>query len=82
MNGKPGDSPITDITIHGLGVYSPKTDALIREIIQLGGREQIEPMLVSDYSRHNRPNVPELEEVLARVRDRLTRDAKERGWEV
>src|SRR5712691_10446020 len=39
-NGKPGDQPLTDITVHGLAVYSPKADALIREIVQLGGSYQ------------------------------------------
>jgi hypothetical protein len=82
MNGKPGDSPITDITLHGLGVYSPKADALIREIIRLGGRDQIEPMLLSEYSPYRQPDVPKLEGTLGHIRDQLFRDAKERGWEV
>jgi len=32
MNGKHGDHPITDICDHGLSIFSPKADALIREI--------------------------------------------------
>ena len=32
MNGKPGDHPINDICDHQLSVFSPKADALIREI--------------------------------------------------
>ncbi len=36
MNGKPGDSSLTDIVIHGLGVYSPEIDALILDAHEAG----------------------------------------------
>jgi hypothetical protein len=32
LNGKPGDHPINDICDYQLSVFSPKADALIREI--------------------------------------------------
>jgi hypothetical protein len=32
MNGKAGDHPLTDILVHGLPVFSPEVDALIKEI--------------------------------------------------
>ena len=82
MNGKPGDSPITDITVHKLAVYSPDADALVVEIVMLGGRDEIEPRLQAEYSPHASPDIRAVTEYLVTVRDRRRRDAKERGWEV
>ena len=82
MNGKPGDSPITDITVHKLPVYSPDADALVVEIVMLGGRDEIEPTLQGQYSPYGDPDIRALTEYLVGVRDRRRRDAKERGWEV
>ena len=31
-NGKPGDHPITDITLHRLTVFGPEIDELVRDI--------------------------------------------------
>jgi hypothetical protein len=31
-NGKPGDSPVTDIVHYGREVFSPETNQLVREI--------------------------------------------------
>jgi len=31
-NGKAGDHPVTDVTIHGLPAFDPAVDALIRDI--------------------------------------------------
>ena len=81
MNGKPGDSPITDITVHKLQVYSPDADALVVEIVMLGGRDEIEPRLLAEYDPHARPDIRVLTEYLVSVRDRRRRDAKERGWQ-
>ena len=78
MKGKPGDDPITDITDHGLLVYSPDADALIVEIVELGGRDEIEPKLQSQFHPQRRPDLRTMTEYLASVRDRR-RDAKERG---
>jgi len=81
-NGKPGDHPLTDIIIHGLAVYSPKADALVREIVQLGGRKEIEDMLLTRYNTFLNPDVAELERVLTEVRDRLSQAVKDRGGDV
>lgn len=35
-NGKPGDSPFTDIVAHGLEVISPEVTRLVKEIVKLG----------------------------------------------
>jgi hypothetical protein len=82
MNGKPGDSPVLDITVHKLLVYSPDADALVVEIVRLGGRDEIEPKLVSEFHPTARPDLKRVTAYLAEVRDRRLRDAKERGWEV
>jgi hypothetical protein len=82
MNGTPGDTPILDITVHGLLVYSPDADALIVEIVRLGGRDEIEPKLVGEFHPTRRPDLKKVTAYLAGVRDRRLRDAKERGWEV
>ena len=40
-NGKPLDHPVTDVVIHGMPVFSPRVDELIREIDTLGGRAEL-----------------------------------------
>jgi hypothetical protein len=40
-NGKPGDHPVNDICNHGLAVFSPRADALIRELDRLAGRDRM-----------------------------------------
>ena len=37
----------SDHLIHGLLVHSSKADALVREIVRLGGRKEIEDMLLA-----------------------------------
>ena len=80
-NGKPGDHPYTDIVLHGLSVYTPAIDALVREIANLGGRDEISDMLLLESNEYSRPDVAKLERVLTEIRDRRARDARERGWE-
>lgn len=82
MNGKPGDTPILDITAYKLLVYSPDADALVEEIVRLGGRDEIEPTLLGEFHPSAHPDLKKVTEYLAAVRDRLLRNAKERGWEV
>ena len=41
-NGKPGDHPVTDIVVHNMPVFSPRIDALITDIVALGGRKNLE----------------------------------------
>jgi len=75
-NGKPGDHPFTDIVLHGLAVYSPEADSLVREIAALGGRDRIADMLLLEFDHMANPDVPRLEHMLKEVRDQL-RSAKE-----
>jgi len=70
-NGKPGDHPITDIVTHGFAVYSPTADSLIREIVQLGGEDQISDALLAPYDRFRKQNVAQLESLLTKIRDGL-----------
>jgi hypothetical protein len=37
VNGKLGDSPITDILIYNVPVFTPEVDDLVREVHALGG---------------------------------------------
>lgn len=81
-NGKIGDHPLTDIVIHGRRVYSDHADALVRKIVELGGRDEIADMLLLEYNDLQNPDVPKLERVLARIHQRLLREAHNRGWDV
>jgi hypothetical protein len=42
MNGKKGDDPIFDILHWKIPRFSPLADGLIAEIVQLGGRDELE----------------------------------------
>lgn len=41
MNGKRGEHPLTDILVHGLEVYGPEADELIREVSELSSRREL-----------------------------------------
>ncbi len=84
-NGKPGDHPFTDIVNHGLDVYSSQVAKLVREIAKLASdqeRRKLSDLLYQQYNEYSNPDVEELERVLTDLRDKLLRDARERGWEV
>ncbi|MGA3264021.1 MAG: hypothetical protein ABSC47_08240 [Terracidiphilus sp.] len=38
MNGKPGDSPLSDMTIHGAHLFPPDIEKMLRRIDALGRR--------------------------------------------
>jgi hypothetical protein len=77
-NGKKGDHALTDITHWKIPRFSPKADRLISEIIQLGGTAELE----RTFDLFASPPISEFEAPLQAIRDRLYREAKERGWEV
>jgi hypothetical protein len=84
-NGKVGDHPYTDIVHHGLDTYSPQAAALVREIAVLADertRQELADLLGSDFNANFNPDVPKLEKLLTEMRDRLKREARERGYEV
>jgi hypothetical protein len=83
-NGKIGDHPCTDIVVHGREVYSPKADALVREVAALGDDRTLRELadrLMREFNEYRNPNVQKLERVLTEIRDRVKREAKERGFE-
>lgn len=85
MNGNAGDHPYTDIVVHGLEVYSATADALVREVAALADdrtRRELEDRLLREFNVHRTPDVDRLARVLTELRDRLKREAKERGFEV
>ena len=81
MNGKPGDHPLTDLFIHGLPVFSPAVEALLREIRALAGDREWR-RLEDSIPWFPPPPDAQLQQRLRAVRDRLRREAQERGWEV
>ena len=77
-NGKKGDHPLTDILIWKARGFSARADTLIAEIVKLGGQRQLE----KTFNLLVPPPLPKFVDVLQETRDRLYREAKERGWEV
>jgi hypothetical protein len=77
MNGKKGDHPLTDILIHNLRTYSPKADSLVKEIVNLGGRRELE----RTFDLMVPPPISIFERRLQEMRDGLWKEAKARGWE-
>ena len=78
MNGKPGDDPATDILHHGLQVYTPEIDELVRQLAKLMEFRRLQEFLNS-VSR-----LP-VAEIGRQVEDRVAQlrsEGKSRGWEV
>jgi hypothetical protein len=83
-NGKIGDHPYTDIMIHDREIYSALARSLVREIASLADqktRRELGDMLFHDFNEFSNPDVPKLERLLTQMRDRLLREARERGYE-
>jgi hypothetical protein len=83
-NGKVGDHPYTDIVIHGREVYSANADALVREIADLADertRRELQNRLFVEFNEFRNPDVAKLERILMELRDRLKREARNRGFE-
>jgi len=78
MNGKHGDHPLTDILIHKIPVFSPAADILIKEIVELGGKKELE----MKFNLFSPPPISVFEKELKIMRDQLKQEAKKRGWEV
>jgi len=78
MNGNKGDHPLTDILHWKTLRFSPIADALIVEIVNLGGRPELEKA----FNLFSPPPLPAFEDALREMRDRLHEEAKARGWEV
>ena len=78
VNGKKGDNPLTDITLYQIPTFSPTADHLIAEIVRLGGKAKLD----REFNLFAPPPLQDFEAALNIIRDRLYREAKERGWEV
>ncbi|WP_018800992.1 hypothetical protein [Salinispora arenicola] len=73
-NGKPGDHPVTDITVHRIEVFGVACDELIREICELGGGAALERLQLSvlDPRFGARRDLSVLEAGLREIRDQLS----------
>jgi hypothetical protein len=78
MNGKKGDDPILDIVYWNAPVFSPEIDSLIAEVVELGGRADIEKR----FNLSRPPALQEFAAALRELRNTLKKDRKDRGWEV
>jgi hypothetical protein len=58
--------------------FSEEIDKLIIEIVQLGGRKELE----QTFNLFSPPPFSEFQPSLEEIRDRLVNEARERGWEV
>jgi hypothetical protein len=85
-NGTPGDHPLTDILGWKIDVFGREADDLIRQIVQLGGREHLErePLMLVALDPRYFPHADRRTLVadLTALRDRLRAEAIDRGWEV
>jgi hypothetical protein len=81
VNGRPGDDPILDVTVHG--VYTSEIDALIREVWpQCGTDEQAElRALLPDPEHVEAAEFEKIQLQLEAMRSRLLGEARGRGWE-
>jgi hypothetical protein len=77
-NGNKGDHPITDIVVWKTLRFSPSVDALIAEIVKLGGEKELE----RTFNLFQPPPLDDFERALQGMRDRLWAEAKKSGWEV
>jgi hypothetical protein len=78
MNGKLGDHPLNDILDHGAPRFSPDIDELVRQLATLVPRYRLSEMC--DWL--NPPPLSDLRAQLQTEVDRLTEDARRRGWEI
>lgn len=76
-NGKHGDHPLTDILIHKIPVFSPSVDKLVVEIAKFVPSYRLREM----FNWFSPPSLPEFEEQLIEVLNKLKKEAKEKGWE-
>jgi hypothetical protein len=77
-NGKPGDHPLTDILVHKRRTFSAEVDRLIEEIVELGGRKELEQR----FNFFAAPAVPAFRKALKQIHAQLQEQAKMRGRKV
>jgi len=78
VNGKTGDHPLTDIILHRVAVFTPEIDNLVFRISKLMPRKELDELI--DWFAP--PPTDKFEQILRERYESLTKEAKERGWEV
>jgi hypothetical protein len=78
MNGKLGDHPLNDILDHGAPRFSPEIDELVRQLAALVPRYRLFEM----FDWLNASPSSEFRVQLQTEVDRLTKDARARGWDI
>ena len=73
-NGKPGDHPLTDILVHKRRTFSGEIDSLIRKIVELGGRKELE----GRFNFFALPSKPEFKKALKAIYEQLEVEARTR----
>ncbi len=76
-NGKPGDHPRTDLTIHGVSVYGEPTDGRLRKLIVLMGQRRFDEWF-NPYFAEKRDAIAEAAKVKLAEEETA---ARARGWE-
>lgn len=73
-NGRPGDHPVTDILVHGMSVFSPEVDELVRRLARLVPRQRLGELVPLGPV-----SLPELRARLEAELERATREPEERA---
>ena len=77
-NGKPGDHPRTDLTLHKMRVYGEPTDSMLKNLIRLMGAHRFDEWFNPLWSQS-----PEQIQKAARAKlGVVEKDARARGWEL
>jgi len=73
-NGKPGDHPISDITVHQMTVFGPACDNLIREVCEAGRSSELDRLNLASLDPRfgGTPDLTWLETALRQIRDQLS----------
>ncbi len=79
-NGKPGDHPLTDILWHGMEVYGPEADELIRKMSRLSSPRELREWWEQELAGQSDP--AEIHRRMKEGYDSFVQRAKDRGWEV
>lgn len=77
-NGKPGDHPRTDLTIHNMVVYGEPTDGILRSLIKLMGQYRFDEWFNPIWGKSKE----EIAEAAGAKLEVVERDARDRGWEL
>lgn len=76
-NGKPGDHPVFDVSMHRLPVFGEPTDGELRQVVRLLGYHRAYEWFDTLRGRSEHEQRAAILLKLAELR----RDAQERGWE-